>query len=51
MTSVKQRVSATTDGDRDELRPNNPLQADFGASDDDSSIDSDERYLVRLIGS
>jgi len=29
-----------------DLRPNNPLQADFN-EDDSSSMDSDERYLVR----
>jgi hypothetical protein len=32
------------------IQPNNPLQADFDA-EDTSSMDSDERYLVRLMRS
>lgn len=47
MASVKRaaaKSSAPTDGD---IQPNNPLQSDFNA-EDNSSVDSDERYLVRL---
>jgi hypothetical protein len=35
-------VAGTTDA----VKPNNPLQSDFNA-DDTSSMDEDERYLVR----
>lgn len=33
----------------EDIRPNNPLQSDFNA-DDTSSMDEDERYLVRNLG-
>lgn len=50
MTSTKHRTSVTgsttQDGDMGPLQ-NNPLQSDFTA-DDTGSMDSDERYLVRL---
>lgn len=38
--------NATTTG-ANAVKPNNPLQSDFNAADDSSSIDEDERYLVR----
>ena len=31
-----------------DVGPQNALQSDFNAGDDTSSMDSDERYLVRL---
>jgi hypothetical protein len=39
---VKRTAVAGTDA----VKPNNPLQSDFNA-DDTSSMDEDERYLVR----
>ena len=45
MASIKRHTSAE---DTQDIRPNNPLQSDFNA-DDTSSMDSDERYLVRQI--
>ena len=39
-------VKRTATAGADPVKPNNPLQSDFNANDD-SSIDSDERYLVR----
>lgn len=41
---VKRTATATADADA--VKPNNPLQSNFNA-DDSSSIDEDERYLVR----
>ena len=49
MASTKRHAAAghsqVTD---DDIRPNNPLQSDFNANET-RSMDSDERYLVRLI--
>ena len=39
-------VKRTAVAGADAVKPNNPLQSDFNA-DDSSSIDNDERYLVR----
>jgi hypothetical protein len=51
MPSTKRNDSNGGSVDRtDSIKPNNPLQADFDA-EDSSSMDSDERYLVWLIGS
>lgn len=51
MAPLTHRTSATAlppkYTERDDINPNNPLQSDF-AADDSASIDSDERYLVRL---
>jgi len=47
MSSVPVKRTATAGaGPVDAVRPNNPLQSDFNA-DDTSSMDEDERYLVR----
>lgn len=52
MSSLKQRPSPGESAARsDSLKPNNPLQSDFNANDDATSMDSDERYLVRASGS
>lgn len=53
MAPLTQRTSATAvKSDNDDVKPNNPLQSDFASgSDDGDSMDSDERYLVRLCGS
>lgn len=52
MAPLTHRTSATAvlSKHSDDVTPNNPLQADFDANDT-SSIDSDERYLVRFCGS
>lgn len=52
MAPLTHRTSATAVSSKqsDDVAPNNPLQSDFDAGDN-SSIDSDERYLVRLCGS
>ena len=39
-------VKRTATAGADAVKPNNPLQSDFNA-DDTSSMDEDERYLVR----
>jgi hypothetical protein len=39
-------VKRTAVAGADAVKPNNPLQSDFNA-DDTSSMDEDERYLVR----
>ena len=44
MSSVPVKRTATAGADA--VAPNNPLQSDFNA-DDTSSMDEDERYLVR----
>jgi hypothetical protein len=44
MSSVPVKRTATAGADA--VKPNNPLQSDFNA-DDTSSMDEDERYLVR----
>jgi hypothetical protein len=44
MSSVPVKRTATAGADA--VKPNNPLQSDFQA-DDTSSMDEDERYLVR----
>lgn len=53
MAPLTQRTSATAvKSDNDDVKPNNPLQSDLtSGSDDGDSMDSDERYLVRLCGS
>jgi hypothetical protein len=43
---IKRTATATADADADAVKPNNPLQSTFNA-DDTSSMDEDERYLVR----
>lgn len=50
MAPLTHRTSATAVSSKhsDDVMPNNPLQSDFAASDDTASMDSDERYLVRL---
>lgn len=49
MAPLTHRTSATAVSSKhsDDVMPNNPLQSDF-AADDNASMDSDERYLVRL---
>lgn len=49
MAPLTHRTSATAVSSKhsDDVTPNNPLQSDF-AGDDSASMDSDERYLVRL---
>jgi hypothetical protein len=47
MSSVPVKRTATAGADAvHAVKPNNPLQSDFNA-DDTSSMDEDERYLVR----
>ena len=44
MSTMKRSTVGSSVSD---IKPNNPLQSDFNAeAGDDSSIDSDERYLV-----
>ncbi len=46
-TTTRHESGSGSSAPKDDIRPNNPLQADFDA-EDNSSMDSDERYLVRL---
>ena len=48
MSSVPVKRTVTAGADAvDAVKPNNPLQSDFNNADDTSSMDEDERYLVR----
>ena len=49
MSSVKPRGGASKPNPdrRDSVKANNALQSDFGETDGSSSLDADERYLVR----
>jgi len=49
MDFVKSRSKAPA-ARNDSIKPNNALQSDFNETDG-SSVDSDERYLVRRTGS
>lgn len=48
MATSKRFAAMQKPQSREDVQPQNNLQSDFLANDDSSSLDSDERYLVRL---
>jgi hypothetical protein len=50
-SSTKRKPSVGLNPTSDDIKAQNPLQSNFNADNDDtSSMDSDERYLVRING-